>query len=282
MYGKTVIVTGAGSGMGLETADALVRKGASLVLIERDRMRGEAAAARIAKNGPKPRLFVADLSWQADVRRVAREILASTPRIDVLINNAGAMFTTRQVTIDGLEQTFALNHMGYFLLSYLLLDRIVKSVPSRIVSVSSASHRGVTLDFDDLQTKRDYSGFRAYRRSKLANILFTRALAHKLEGTGVTANSLDPGMVGTRFFENVKGGIRLWATIMQPIVGISPAKGAHTSIYLATSADVEGITNEYFVKCKVTKVSNAARDDVAAERLWVESLRLARLEPEAT
>jgi NAD(P)-dependent dehydrogenase (short-subunit alcohol dehydrogenase family) len=277
MPGKTAIVTGASSGIGLEAADALARQGAFLVLIARDPARGDAAVGRISKRGPKPRLFFADLSRQADVRRVAGEILASTPRIEVLINNAGAMFTTRQVTADGLERTFALNHIAYFLLTHLLLERIIASAPARIISVSSDAHSRVTLDFDDLQAEKKYSAGVVYGRSKLANILFTRALARRLQGTGVTANCLHPGLVGSRFFENVGGWIRVAASISQSIIGRSPAEGAKTAIYLAASSEVEGITGQYFVNCNVAKVSNAAQDDIAAERLWADSLRFAGL-----
>ena len=279
MHGKTVIVTGAGSGIGLETADALARKGASLVLIELNPARGEAAVARIARRGSKPKLLVADLSSQADVHRVAGEILTSTPRIDVLINNAGAAFATRHITAEGLERTFALNHMGYFLLTYLLLDRIRASAPARIVSVASSGHRLTTLDFDDLQSEKNYSALQAYCRSKLANVLFTLALARRLRGSGVTANCVHPGDVRSRFRENLASNMRsrIYTWIRLWIVGITSAEGAQTSIYLASSPEVEGITGKYFAKCQVVESSDAAQDDVAAERLWVESLRLAGL-----
>jgi NAD(P)-dependent dehydrogenase (short-subunit alcohol dehydrogenase family) len=274
VQGKTVIVTGAGSGLGLETADALAHKGASLVLIEYEPSRGETAVSRIAKSGIRPRLFLADLSQQASVRRVAGEILASTPTIDVLINNAGAMFGTRQVTVDGLERTFALNHMAYFLLTNLLLERMTACAPARIVSVSSSAQQ--PLDFNDLQTERSYSGFRAYARTKLANILFTRALAKRLQGTGITANCLNPGPVRTRFSEHFTGRARVITSIMRPLM-LMPAEGARTSIYLASSPEVECITGKYFAKCKISKLSKDAQDDLAAERLWVESLRLRAL-----
>ena len=278
MQEKVAVVTGAGSGIGLETADALARQGTSLVLITRDPARGEAAVARIAKNGPRPRLFIADLSQQVEVRRVAGEILASTARIDVLVNNAGAMFSSRQVTVDGMERTFALNHMGYFLLTYLLLDRILASAPARIVSVSSGAHLSVDIDFDDLQSEKEYSDNLVYKRSKLCNVLFTRALARRLQNTHVTANCLDPGMVRSRFFENAKGAMRVFAQTMIPVFGVTPAVGAKTAIYLASSPEVEGITGQYFLKCKIAAPSTAAQDDLAAERLWTESLRLAGLQ----
>lgn len=272
MIGKTVIVTGAGAGIGLETADALAQKGAELILVELDRQRGEQAGARIARGASRPRLFVADLSLQADVRRVSAEILGATERIDVLINNAGAMFNTRQETVDGLERTFALNHMGYFLLTHLLLDRIMVSSPARIISVSSRAHQFETLDFDDLQSESNYSGPTVYYRSKLANVLFTRALARRLRGTGVTANSLEPGpgMIRTDFFKS--------AEYSGPFVdAISAPQGAKTSIYLASSPEVEGITGQYFANCHVAIAAKAAEDQAAAERLWGESCRLCGL-----
>ena len=273
MYGKTVIVTGAGSGMGLETADALARMGASLILIEIDPIRGGAAVERIGKNGARPRLFIADLSQQAEVRRVAGEILESTPRIDVLVNNAGAMFSTRQVTADGLERTFALNHMGYFLLTCLLLDRVIESSPARIVSVASGAHFFIEIDFDDLQAETAYIPNDVYKRSKLCNVLFTRALSRRLQGTGVTANCLDPGMVHSRFFENATGEIRQFAEWARTH-GDTPAVGAETAIYLASSPEVEGHSGHYFVKCKVATPSEAAQNDCVAEQLWTESLKL--------
>jgi NAD(P)-dependent dehydrogenase (short-subunit alcohol dehydrogenase family) len=277
MEGKTVIVTGAGSGLGLETADALARKGAALVLIEIDPARGEAAVARISESGPSARLFVADLSLQADIRRVAGEILASTPRIDVLVNNAGAMFTTRQVTADGLERTFALNHLGYFLLTNLLLERIIASAPARIVSMASSAHRKFKLDFDDLQAERQYSSLVAYGRSKLANVLFTRSLARRLAGTGVTANCLAPGHVASHFFDDIGGGLGLLFSITRRVIGITPAEGAVTAINMASSSEVEGITGKYFVKRRIVNVFATAQDDAVAERLWAESLRLTGL-----
>jgi NAD(P)-dependent dehydrogenase (short-subunit alcohol dehydrogenase family) len=276
MKGKTVIVTGAGSGVGLETADALARKGASLILIELNRGRGEAAVVRIEQSGPKPRLFIADLSLQAEVRRVASEILASTPRIDVLINNAGAWFNERTVTAEGLECTFALNHLGYFLLTNLLLERIKVSAPARIISVASDGHAEAILDFDDLQCEKNYSGRMAYCRSKLANILFTLALARRLNGCGVTANCLHPGRVLSNFFENVMplSSHEERTSALKGHGYVPTVDGSRTPIYLASSDEVEGITGEYFDNCQVIEPSKAAQDDIAAERLWTESLRL--------
>jgi retinol dehydrogenase 12 len=277
MHGKTVVVTGASSGIGLEVAEALARQGASLVLISRDPARGEAAVQRIAgSSSARPRLLLADLSRQDDVRRLADELLDSTPRIDVLVNNAGAMYRTREVTIDGIERTFALNHMAYFLLTNLLLARLTDSGPARIVSVSSRAHRG-TIDFDDLQFEHGYNGIRAYQQSKLANILFTHALAKRLQGTSVTANCLHPGDVRSNFFKGVGGWVEIVASLTNPIIGISASAGAKTAVYLASSPEVEEISGEYFVKCKIALPSQEARDDHAAERLWRVSEQLAGL-----
>lgn len=275
MKGKTVIVTGAGSGVGLETSDALARQGAALVLIELDRQRGEAAMARVEKIGLRPRLWVADMSLQRDVRRVANEILTSTPRIDVLINNAGAWFTQRGVTAEGLERTFALNHLGYFLLTNLLLERLKASAPARIISVASDGHAEAALDFSDLQSEKDYSGRTAYCRSKLANVLFTWALARRLQDSGVTVNCLHPGRLLTRFFDNFENV----STADFPGY-VAAAEGAKTPVYLASSAEVAEVTGQYFDNCKVIEPSQAARDEAAAERLWAESLRLVGLPDE--
>jgi NAD(P)-dependent dehydrogenase (short-subunit alcohol dehydrogenase family) len=278
LHGKTIIITGAGSGIGLETALGLASKGAALVIVDVDRGRGESAIERIERNGPSPRLFLADLSVQAEVRRVAGEILAATPRIEVLINNAGAMFMTRHETVDGLERTLALNHLGYFLLTNLLLDRIIASAPARIVSVSSRAHRFEALDFDDLQKKQNYSGQAAYFRSKLANVLFTRALAKRLCGTGVTANAAEPGwgMVLTNFFHSAG-----WETAPEHVArATTAAEGAKTSIYLASSSEVDGVNGQYFADCQAIAPADAALDEAAAERLWAESVQLCGLTPE--
>lgn len=277
MHGKTVVVTGASSGIGLEVAEALAREGASLVLISRDPVRGEAALERIVGSGSsRPRLLLADLSRQDDVRRLAGELLDSTPRIDVLVNNAGAMYRAREVTVDGIERTFALNHMAYFLLTNLLLARLAESGPARVVSVASRAHRG-PIDFDDLQAEHGYNGVRAYQQSKLANILFTRALARRLRGMNVTANCLHPGDVRSNFFKGVGGWVEMVSAVAYPIIGISAAAGAKTAVYLASSAEAGGISGEYFVKCKIAQPRREARDDQAAERLWQVSQQLAGL-----
>jgi NAD(P)-dependent dehydrogenase (short-subunit alcohol dehydrogenase family) len=279
MKGKACVVTGATSGIGLVAAERLAAMGARLVLVGRDPARGEAAMARIKQQAPGAELQMryADLSRFAEVERLAREIAAAEPRIDVLINNAGAAFQNRAVTADGLERTFALNHMAYFLLTHYLKDRLVAATPARIVNVASDAHRGNTLDFSDLQAERRYSGFTVYGRSKLANILFTRELARRLAGTGVTANCLHPGFVASRFGDNNRGLIRLGLGIAKQLFAISPEKGAETIVYLASSPAVAGVTGGYFAKCRPAMPTAAAQDDAAAARLWDESARLAKL-----
>jgi NAD(P)-dependent dehydrogenase (short-subunit alcohol dehydrogenase family) len=213
------------------------------------------------------RVHLADLSSIAEARRVGAAIAGSEPRIDVLINNAGAMFAERRVTPEGLELTFALNHMAYFVLTQALRERVSASAPARIVSTASNAHSGASLDFDDLQSAKGYSGFKVYGRSKLANILFTRELARRLAGTGVTANCLHPGFVATRFGDSAGG----WTSRLIPLAkafALSPEKGADTIVYLASSPEVDKETGEYFVKRKVATPSAAARDDAAAKRLW--------------
>ena len=279
MQGKVCVITGATSGIGLIAAERLAAQGARLVLVGRDKARGEAALARIKERAPGARLAIhyADLSLLAEMERLAATIAASEPRIDVLINNAGAMFSRRSVTADGLERTFALNHMAYFVLSNRLRDRLAAAAPARIVSVASAAHRGNTLDFGDLQSARSYRGFTVYGRSKLANILFTRELARRLAGTGVTANCLHPGFVATRFGDNSDGFIRVAIGVAKNLFAISPEKGAETIVYLASSPEVAGVSGGYFAKSRPATPTAAAQDDAAARRLWEESAKLAKL-----
>jgi NAD(P)-dependent dehydrogenase (short-subunit alcohol dehydrogenase family) len=277
MQDKVCIVTGGTSGVGLQTATVLALRGARLVLVGRDPERGVEAVEVIKRQAPKADVAIhyADLARLDKVRELGAALHAALPRIDVLINNAGAMFQRRQLTAYGLERTFALNHMAYFLLSDLLRDRLVASAPSRIVNVASDAHRGVTLDFDDLQGEKRYSGFRAYQRSKLCNILFTRELARRLDGTGVTVNCLHPGFVATRFGEDNGGLFRLAINLAKRVAAIPPERGAMTSVYLATSSEVEGKTGGYYEKSKLATPSAAAQDDAAARRLWEVSARIA-------
>ena len=275
--GKLCVITGATSGIGLIAAERLARQGARLVLVGRDPARGEAALARIKARAPRAEVSIhyADLS-RLDALRTLAAGLNALSRIDVLINNAGAMFWRRQVTADGLERTFALNHMAYFVLAALLRDKLASS-PARIVNVASEAHRGAKLDFGDLQSAHSYSGMRAYSRSKLCNILFTRELARRLSGTGVTANCLHPGFVNSRFGDNNPGLVGIGTRIAKQIFAIAPERGAETSVYLASSPDLEGKSGGYYDRCAPKTPSPEAQDDTAARRLWEESARIAGL-----
>jgi NAD(P)-dependent dehydrogenase (short-subunit alcohol dehydrogenase family) len=278
--GKLCVITGATSGIGLVTAERLAQRGARLVLVGRDPARGEVALTRIKSRAPRAEVDIhyADLSGLEPVRALASRLRA-LPRVDVLINNAGAMFWRRGVTADGLERTFALNHMAYFVLTMLLRDKLLASAPARIVNVASDAHRGARLDFDDLQSARTYNGVRVYSRSKLCNILFTRELAHRLEGTGVTANCLHPGFVASRFGDNNPGLIGVATAVTKRLFAIPPERGAETSVYLASSSAVEGKTGGYYVQSAPATPSAEAQDMHAARRLWDISARIAGLVP---
>jgi len=277
MAGKVCLVTGATSGIGRETARGLAAQGATVIVAGRDRRRCEQTAAALQHGYPAARVsyLVADLSSQAEVRRLADAITRQYDRLDVLVNNAGAQFRARLESADGIELTFALNHLAYFLLTLLLLDVLRASAPARIVNVASHAHHGAALDFDDLELRRGYDGSRAYRQSKLANIMFTYELARRLEGTGVTANALHPGVVATDFGAKDEGLRSLLRRLARPAVRlalgrrtISPWEGAQTSLYLATSPDVEGVTGQYFDKKAAVRSSDKSYDQAAQQRLW--------------
>ena len=279
MAGKSVLVTGGTGGIGKATAIGLAALGARVGITGRDPARTEAAAAgiRAAPGSPAVDAFAADLSVQAGVRRLAAQVLDTYPRLDVLVNNAGGFWAHRHVTTDGLEHTFALNHLAPFLLTSLLLDRLTASAPARILTVSSGAHASGRIDFDDLQGERNYSGQRAYSQSKLANVMFTYELARRLDGTGVTATVLHPGLVRTSF------GAEDQAAYLAVIIGAArlfmktPAQGAGTPIYLASAPEVEGITGRYFVNRKPKTSGKASYDTTAAARLWQVSADLAGL-----
>ena len=275
MDGKVVVVTGGTSGIGQVAAAELARQGARIILIARDPVRAARALADVSGAGPgvTHRVVYADLASIAETRRAAAEIAAAEPRIDVLINNAGALFNRRRLSPDGLEMTFAVNHMAYFVLTERLRPTLLKSGSARIVNTASGAHRGAALDFDDLQAERAYSGFPVYGRSKLCNILFTRELARRLQGTGVTANCLHPGFVATRFGDG-SGGLLQALMPVARLGAISPQKGAETIVYLASSPDVASVSGLYFYQRKPDTPSPAAQDDAAASRLWAESERL--------
>jgi NAD(P)-dependent dehydrogenase (short-subunit alcohol dehydrogenase family) len=276
MKGKTIVATGATSGIGEAAVLELAGLGARIVVVARDEARGQGTMRKLEAKAPGlgHRLHLADLSSMAETRKVGAAIAASEPHIDVLINNAGALFSSRRATPEGLELTFALNHMAYFVLTEALREKLVASAPARIVSTSSGAHQGMSLDFSDLQTAKRYNGLKAYGRSKLANILFTRELARRLSGTGVTANCLHPGVVATRFGDSSGGVAGLLFPVLRPFF-ISPEKGADTIVYLASSPEVAKTTGEYFAKREITQPSSAARDDDAAKRLWEASEQLA-------
>jgi NAD(P)-dependent dehydrogenase (short-subunit alcohol dehydrogenase family) len=270
MAGKTALVTGGTGGIGKATATGLARLGGRVGIVGRDRRRAEAAAADImaASGTPAVDVFTADLSAQAQVRRLAGEVLDAYPRLEVLVNNVGGFWATRHVTVDGLEHTFALNHLAAFLLTNLLLARLKASAPARVVTVSSGAQAMGRLDFDDLQGEHGYSGQRAYNQSKLANVMFTYELARRLEGTSVTATVLHPGVVSTAFgAEDPAAFYKVLIPLARPFMK-TPERGAATSIYLASSPDVEGITGRYFANRKPKTSNKLSYDTTAAKRLW--------------
>jgi NAD(P)-dependent dehydrogenase (short-subunit alcohol dehydrogenase family) len=269
MTGKTVLVTGATSGIGKATALGLATMGAHLAITGRDRRRADGAAHEVrAAGGGRVEVFAADLSCQSEVRRLAAEILQTLPRIDVLVNNAGGYWNTRHVTLDGLERTFALNHLAPFLLTNLLLDRLKQGAAARVVTVSSNAQAQGRIDFDDLQGERSYSGSRAYSQSKLANVLFTYELARRLRGSGVTANALHPGVVRTSFGAEDPAGIQRLIMPLAPLFMKSPGQGAVTSINLASRSELGTTSGEFFTNSKPKKTSKRSYDQRAATRLW--------------
>jgi NAD(P)-dependent dehydrogenase (short-subunit alcohol dehydrogenase family) len=278
MRGKVVVITGATSGIGSVAAETLAGMGARIVLVARDRPRAEAELVRLREKAPglAHSVHYGDLSLLEEMKRVGREIAAAEARIDVLINNAGALFSHRTLTADGLELTFATNHMSYFVLTEMLRARLLASAPARVINTSSDAHKGAHIDFADLQSANNYAGFRVYGRSKLCNILYTRELARSLASTGVTANCLHPGFVATRFGDQ-SGGAFSYAVRIAKAFAISPEKGADTIVYLASSDDVANVSGEYFYKRRAAVPTREARDDEAARRLWQESARLAGL-----
>jgi retinol dehydrogenase 14 len=278
MTGRTVLVTGGSGGIGRATALGLAAMGAHLAITGRDRGRTEDAVREIRAAGSgQVDVFVADLSSESQVRRLAGEVLQSLPRIDVLVNNAGGYWNTRHVTADGLERTFATNHLAPFLLTNLLLDRLKDNAPARVVTVSSNVQAIGRIDFEDLQGERSYSGARAYNQSKLANVLFTYELARKLQATSVTANALHPGMVRTSFgAEDPSSAQRLFTPFMRPFMK-APGRGAATSIHLASEPDLEQVTGRYFASSKPRRSSRRSYDQAAATRLWQVSADLAGL-----
>jgi len=268
LEGRTVLVTGATNGIGRVTARELARAGARVLLVARDASRGAAAAREIREVSERdPDVLVADLSSRAEVVGLAREVRDRTARLDLLVNNAGAIFAGREVSAEGVEMTFALNHLAYFLLTLELLDLLQASPGARIVNVSSSAHERARIDWDDLQGERSYSGWKAYGQSKLANVLFTRELARRLGGRDVAVNAVHPGAVATGWGRNLPGIVGKVIALGAPFLR-SPEKGARTTIHVATSPRLRGVTGRYFSDCRERTPSKAARDDAAALRLW--------------
>ena len=269
MRGKTCVVTGANSGIGLETAVALAQAGARVAVVCRTAEKSEQTVGEIKRRSPAADVlpFAADLSSQREVRTVAAQIADALPRLSVLVNNAGLMLRERVLTGDGIETTFAVNHLAYFLLERLLGPALVAGAPSRVVNVASRAHLSGTLRFDDLMGSHGYNGWQAYAQSKLANVVFTYELARRLAGTGVTANCLHPGVVGTNIGHAGPSWIRFGIKLVRPFL-LSPKRGAATSIYLASSPEVEDVSGRYFVDRREERTSDESYDRALATRLW--------------
>jgi len=278
MQGKVCLITGGTNGIGKSTAHELARMGATIVIVGRNAQKTSQVVEEIraASGNNTVDSLLADLSSQQEVRRLANEFESKYSRLHVLLNNAGAVFMQRQLSVDGVEMTFALDHLAYFLLTNLLLDKIKASAPARIVNVSSGAHTSGKIEFDNLQGERDYSP-RAYDNSKLANILFTMELARRLEGTGVTVNALHPGFAATGFGRNNPGSLMKIIRTVVPLIARSPEKGAETSIYLGSSPEVQSITGKYFVDCKVSQPAPQATDSAVAKKLWDISAEMVHL-----
>jgi NAD(P)-dependent dehydrogenase (short-subunit alcohol dehydrogenase family) len=281
--GKRVLVTGATNGIGLEASRILAREGAKVVLVGRDAAKTARTLENVRSSAPGAEVssLLCDFCRQSDVRRLADDVLARFDRLDALVNNAGTVFKKRALTEDGIEATFAVNHLGYFLLTQLLLERILASAPARIVNVASVSHRRGTMDFGDLFYERGYFVVKAYARSKLANVLYTRLLARKLEGTAVTVNCLHPGRIDTGIWD----GAPLWArpllAVVRRIAFLPAEEGARRLVHLVIDPDLSGTTGRYFESGRLAKPAPLALDEGLAERLWVESERLTGLAPDA-
>ena len=279
MQGKICAVTGATSGIGAVTVRQLAAQGAQVVVISRNPQRCQDTVLDIRNQTGNAQVeyLVADLSSQDQIHNLAAEIRNRYPRLDVLVNNAGAFFLSRKESVDGIEMTFALDHLSYFLLTILLEDILKASAPARIVNVASASHRGARIDFNDLQAEHSYNPMRAYGQAKLANVLFTYELTRRLAGSGVTANALHPGFVASNFAQNNGWLVRAVMKVAH-LFAISPEQGAQTSLYLASSPEVEGITGKYFVDCKPVSSSPVSYDQDTAQKLWRVSERLTGLD----
>ena len=280
IQGKRVLVTGATSGIGLEASVELARRGAKVVMVGRDAKKTEAAMAdaKARSGSSEVSALLCDFSSRAAIRKVAKDYRSRFDRLDVLVNNAGSAFAQRQLTADGVESTFAVNHLGYFLLTHLLLDLLVKSAPARIVNTASIEARGATLDFDDLfYEKGRYTVVKAYGRSKLCNVLFTRELGRRLAGKQVTVNCHHPGAVDTAIWSHLPAWMKPLLAVARPLFLISAEEGAKAIVYLATSPEVSEVSGRYFEKNKVASAGRLSEDDASAARLWEVSEKLSGL-----
>jgi NAD(P)-dependent dehydrogenase (short-subunit alcohol dehydrogenase family) len=287
LHGKTIVITGATNGIGLESAVQLAAVGASLVLVGRDPAKTEAKVLEVKQRAKSEAVsgLLVDFASRASVRRLAQQILADVPKLDILVNNAGTVFPKRVVTEDGIESTLAINHLGPYLLTRMLVDRLVASAPARVVNVASIAHRHATLDFEDLGYAKGYRLMRAYSRSKLGNLLFTRELARRLEGKGVAVHALHPGTVATGIWAHGQPDSAA-ARFLAPVLAflakhlmLTPAQGGATITHVASSPELEGKTGLYFEKNQAIAPSALAQDDELAKRMWNESARLVNLPP---
>ena len=278
MQGKVCLVTGATSGLGLATAKALAGRGARLLLVARNEKKCSRVRRQLIEESGNVAIecFLANLSWKAEIEKLSQDVHKATPELDVLINNAGAVFLRRKLNADGIERTLALNHLAYFHLTLRLLDLLGKADQGRIINVSSAMHATAVLDFANLQLEKRYGGLKAYRQSKLENLLFTYELARRLQGSKVTVNTLHPGFVATNIGANNTSLYRFVKPFLR-LVAKSPQEGAETGVYLATSPDVSGISGAYFIDCEQVRSSPTSYDEEAARRLWDRSLELTGL-----
>lgn len=272
MKGKVVLITGATNGIGLETARALAKMSAKIVIVGRNPEKTERVVDHLMHDTGNEHIegLLADLSVQAEIFKLAETFQQKYNRLDILINNAGGFFYQRELTPDGLEKTFALNHMSYFILTNQLLNILRDSAPARVINVSSHAHKmgDKRLDFDNLQSEKNFSSFRAYGQSKLANVMFTYALARRVEQHGITVNTLHPGFVNTGFGQKGGGLLAMGFSMLNKMFAMSPEKGARTTIYLASSPEVENVTGKYFANSKAEKSSSASYNVEDQEKLW--------------
>ena len=273
------MVTGANAGIGKETALALAQQGATVVMVSRNREKGEAARTQIiaATGNNEVHLLLADFSSQKSIEAMVTEFRDRFDRLNILVNNAGVFMNERRENVDGLELTFATNHLGYFITTLLLWNDLLAGAPARVINVSSDAHRQAKIDFDTLKTQKKYRGFQVYSQSKLANVLFTYELDRRLNGADITVNALHPGFVATNFGRNNKGIVGFVMKTFVPWVALSETEGAKTSVYLATSGEVARISGQYFVKCAPVRSSRESYNQEAAEKLWAMSEELTGL-----